>query len=177
MNQSLRSRLPAAVVLAFASAGPLLAAARPEPAPARPAPVRVPLPEARRLVELMDDIYHAGVLTTHQMYVQEPGLPAAVTWAKQVIGKVKARGWPEARIFAATDRPLNPDNNPVDPFERAAIAAFRAGKPNLEKVEGDALRYASPIRVVDRSCLTCHVRNREGDLLGGVSYRVLLERK
>lgn len=136
--------------------------------------VRVSLPEARRMVRLMDDIYMTGVLTTHQMYVQEPGVPAAVTWGKQVLQKVKSRGWPEARIFDASGRPLNPENRPAAGFETEAASAFLKGGGIQEKETRDALFYATPIRVSDRSCITCHVRAKPGDVLGGVSYRVLL---
>jgi hypothetical protein len=167
------SQLLAGVVLALASSSLLGVAADPAPAPVET--VRVPLPEAKRLVRMMDDIYFAGVLATHSMYVQEPGVPAAVTWAKQVIAQVKKRGWPDARIFATVDRPLNPENHPVDDFEREATAAFRKGQPHFEKVEGDTLRYATELRLVDKTCVTCHVKGKPGDLVGGVSYKVLLK--
>jgi hypothetical protein len=162
-----------AVVLMSSSvllAGSLAAAQ--QPPPKRPEPL--PLDEAKRMVRMMDDIYKAGVLTTHRMYVQDPGTAAAVTWAKQVIAEVQRKGWPEARIFASTDRPLNPENRVSDAFEREALEAFRQGKTVFEKVEPGQLRFASDIRVTEKSCLTCHVRNKEGDLLGGVSYRALL---
>jgi hypothetical protein len=162
--------------LSVAALGTVLsvsAAAGTEKVPAAP-PVRVSLDEGRRMVRMMDDIYKAAVITTHRMYVQDPGTPAAVIWAKQVVREVHRKGWPEARILAAVERPLNPENYPADPFERQAIQAFRSGKPSFEKVEPGSLRYATEIRIDDRTCLTCHVHNREGDLLGGVSYRVPL---
>jgi cation diffusion facilitator CzcD-associated flavoprotein CzcO len=55
---------------------------------------------------------------------------------------------------------------------------IRVGHPveACEKVEGGTLRYASEIRITDRGCLMCHPRNKEGDLVGGVSYRALLAR-
>jgi len=171
------------VVLALATgvlAGALVwrggpAGAAPKAAAAsNPSPVRLSLAEARRTVRLMDDIYRIGVLTTHTMYVREPGVPAAITWGKQVLGQVNAEGWPQARIFAASDRPLNPENNPKDAFEREAIQAFKQGKTRVEQQEPGVLRYASEIRIGDKSCLTCHVRNKEGDLLGGVSYHAFL---
>jgi len=142
-----------------------------EPPPER---VRLPLPEARRLVSLMDDIYRHGVLTTHSMYVQGPGVASAVTWGKQVMKQVEARGWPEARVFDATGRPLNPENKPLNGFERDAVQAMLKGRVSLEKVEPKVLRYATAIRAVDKSCLSCHVRSKQDDLLGGLSYQVLL---
>ena len=95
---------------------------------------------------MMDDIYQAGVLTTHQRYMRElPACPAAVTWAKQVIGKVKARGWPEARIFAATDRPLNPENNPGNSFERAGHRSI----PGRETTPREGRGRRTPLRQPD----------------------------
>ncbi|MFN3651678.1 MAG: DUF3365 domain-containing protein [Armatimonadota bacterium] len=147
----------------------LAAAGSSAPAKAAPPPS---LAEAKRLVRMMDDIYQAGVLSAHKMYVQEPGVPAAVTWAKQVIGQVKEKGWPEARIFATTDRILNPENKIETAFEREAAAAFRKGMPRFEKIDGDVLRYATEIRVVDQACISCHNKEKIGDLLGGVSYQI-----
>jgi hypothetical protein len=156
-----------------AAAAALLLAVAVAAAPSRPAgPDTQPrsLEEAKRMVRMMDTIYVTGVLTTHRMYAHEPGTAAAVAWGKQVVKEVNARGWPKARIFAATNHPLNPDNAPADDFERAAAAAFVSGKSTLEKVAGARYRYATPIRVTEQSCLSCHVRNKVGDLLGGVSY-------
>lgn len=170
----MRSRTSLRGVAAMAGgAAAVLASAALALAPAAP-PADPPLTlvEARRLIRMMNDIYVAGVFKTHSMYVHDPGTPAAVTWAKQVIREVRGKGWPEARIFAATDRPLNPENAVEGDFERRALAAFRAGKPDLERANGGMLYYSVPIRIQDQSCLTCHVRARPGELAGGVSYRI-----
>jgi hypothetical protein len=140
-------------------------------------PQTVSLAEGRRLVRMMNDIYINGVLTTHSMYVHDAGVPSAVTWAKQVLRKVEAKGWPKAHIFDATDRPLNPENNPRDAFEKEAVNVFKTGKAELEKTTGSTLRFAVPVRVPDESCITCHVRAKVGDLLGGVSYSVPMSKK
>lgn len=161
-------------VLAAAAIGvaiSLSAAAAPEK---NPEPVRMSLPEARRTVRMMDDIYKAAVVHTHQMYVQDAGTPAAVIWAKQVFKSINGKGWPAAHMLASGDRPLNPENSPSDAFDKEAIRAFQAGKPTFEKVEGNTLRYATEIRILDQKCLMCHVHNKNGDLVGGVSYRALL---
>ena len=163
--------LTGAVSLALV-AGISSATSAPSTSPTRSAPLPT-LTEARQRVRMMDDIYVTGVLATHKMYVRDPGTPAAVTWAKQVFRGVRGKGWPEARILNGADRPLNPENDPTDAFEREAVAAFRAGKRSVERVEGGTLRYATPIHVVDESCIQCHVRAKRGDLLGGISYRAL----
>lgn len=146
-------------------------------APEKNAPTprkRMELAEARRTVRLMNDIYVTGVLTTHEMYVREPGNPAAVSWGKQVIRQINAKGWPDAHIFDLTGRPLNPDNRPLDAFEKEAGVLFKSGKPAAEQIDRRSLRYATSIRITDASCLGCHVRSKVGDLLGGISFRVEL---
>lgn len=171
-----RSRLVVLAVLSAAVVLSILRAVTAAPKPA-PAPVeRVSLAEARRQVRMMDDIYQAAVLSTHKMYVQDPSTPAAVIWAKRVINRMKGKGWPEARIFATHDRPLNPENAPADDFERAATAAFKQGKSRFEQVTPTELRYATDLRILDEKCIMCHVRSKQGDLAGGVSYRVPLAR-
>lgn len=147
--------------------------AAPQPKTNTPAE-RVSLAEARRQVRMMDEIYKTAVIAAHKMYVQDPGTPAAVIWAKQVINQMKGKGWPDARIFATHDRPLNPENAPADGFERAATTAFKQGKASFEQVTPGEYRYATDIRIVDEKCIMCHVRSKQGDLTGGVSYRVPL---
>ena len=140
-----------------------------------PAVRSLSLEEARRTVRLMNDIYVTGVLTTHRMYAHEAGTAAAISWGKQVIKEINSRGWPTARVFATHDRPLNPENLPVDAFEKEASAAFGKGQAAFEKVAGTSFRYATAIRITEESCLTCHVKNKVGDLIGGVSYQAVLK--
>lgn len=170
-----RQRAAVLAALTLALAASVLRAAAVSAAPKTAAPVKaeaVSLAEGRRQVRMMDDIYKAAVISTHKMYVQDPGTPAAVIWAKQVIKQLEGKGWPESRLFASHDRPLNPENAIADDFERAAAVAFKSGKTSFEQVKGGELRYATDIRIIDRKCVMCHVRNKEGDLLGGVAYRI-----
>jgi len=166
----MRPLLPLLAVALLALPVASLRAADPPPTPQQP----VTAAEARKLTRMMDDIYVAAVLTTHRMYAREPGTAAAVAWGKQVIRQVNRKGWPEARIFGAPERILNPDNLPATDFEKAALAAFRSGKKSFEQTAGGRYRYATAIPVTEASCLSCHVKNKEGDLLGGVAYTQLL---
>jgi hypothetical protein len=161
-----RPRPLRAGVLATLALITLPALARGAPPSTPTPPLRLPLPEARRTVRMMDDIYKAGVISTHRMYVQDPGTASAVAWAKQVLKEVKAKGWPETRIFTTSERPMNPENRAADPFERDAGLAFNQGKASFERVEGGVLRYATPVRATEKSCL-----------LGGLSYRALLTQR
>lgn len=153
------------------------AGVRSDPAPAAPKPQPLSLEEARRTVRLMNDIYVTGVLTAHKMYAHEPGSAAAIAWGKQVIKEVNGKGWPKARVFAFTDKMLNPENQVADDFEKQAAAAFGKGQPTFEQVTPGSYRYATPIRLAAESCLTCHVRNKLGDLVGGVSYEAVLAKR
>ncbi len=166
--------LRAAVGMGAGLAVGLAAAAVPGGAEEPVKPVALPLSQARQMVRMMNDIYLSGVIATHKMYVQDPGMPAAVTWGKQVIRQVRAKGWPDAHIFDTTGRPLNPENSPKDAFEKEAVAAFTAGKKELERTDGGVYRLAVPLRILDESCVKCHVRAKPGDLVGGVSYEVRL---
>src|SRR3569833_1997848 len=120
-------RVTKITVLAAAALGvavSLSAAAAPQKTPE---PVRMSLPEAHRAVQMMDDIYKAAVVHTHQMYVQDAGTPAAVIWAKQVFKSINGKGWPAAHMLASSDRPLNQELSPSDAFDIEAIRAFQAG--------------------------------------------------
>ena len=94
---------------------------------------------------------------------------------KIVLREVAAKGWPESRILNTTGRPLNPENTARDQFERDAVKALMSGKKSFERVEADAYRYAVPIPIVDKTCLTCHVRSKVGDVVGALSHRILLK--
>lgn len=165
------------ITAALAAGGLLLTtfvAAGAQPA-AQPEIRPLSLDEARRTVRLMNDIYVTGVLTTHRMYAHEAGTAAAISWGKQVIREINTKGWPRARVFATTERALNPENQPADAFEKDAGTAFGKGQPAFERVSGNTYRYATPIRITMDSCLSCHVKNKVGDLIGGVSYQAVLK--
>lgn len=147
-----------------------------------PAPVRMPLAQARQTVDLLNDAYVNAVVVTHSTYVKDRGTPAAATMARRVFASMKAKGWPETRWLSTTGRPFNPDANPRDQFERDAVAALKAGKPRFERVEraagGAHLRVVTLVPLVDQSCAMCHTRDKVGDPIGGLAYIVpLLEEK
>ena len=77
----------------------------------------------------------------------------------------------------ATGTPFNPDNNPVDKFERKAIKAMLSGSTyfeKIEKIEGkDHLRAATSVHAVMKGCISCHPdRGSLEDLLGAISYSI-----
>ncbi|WP_286177649.1 c-type heme family protein [Rhodopirellula sp. JC639] len=55
---------------------------------------------------------------------------------------------------------VNVDHQADDEFEKAAVAALKAGKPRHEAVEPSRYRFAGPIRLASQ-CLKCHVKHRK----------------
>ena len=49
------------------------------------------------------------------------------------------------------------DHEPKDAFEKAAAKAIARGEPNFERVENGVFRRATPISLMDRGCLGCHL--------------------
>jgi len=139
--------------------------------------VTMPLAQARQTVDMLNDVYVNSVVLVHGTYVKDRGTVAAATVARQLFETMAKKGWPETRWLSTTGRPFNPAHNPKDTFEKDAIAVLKQGKPRFERVEGDQLRVATLVPIVDKSCLLCHTKNQVGDPIGGLSYTVQLKGK
>jgi hypothetical protein len=144
--------------------------------PAAPKPVKMSLPQARQTVDMLNDLYVNAVVLTHGTYVKDRGTPAAAVVARKVFGAMSAKGWPETR-WLSTGQPFNPDAKPKDQFERDAVAALKKGQAKFERIEGDRLRVATLVPLVDKSCQMCHTKDKVGDPIGGLSYTVHLSGK
>jgi hypothetical protein len=141
----------------------------------RPAqPVKMSLEQARQTVDMLNDLYVNAVVLTHSTYVKDRGTPAAAVVARQVFKAMADKGWPQTRWLNTTGRPFNPDSNPQDQFEKDAAAALKKGQARFERVENGQLRAATLIPLVDKSCQMCHTRDKVGDPIGGLVYRVPL---
>jgi hypothetical protein len=140
------------------------------------APSRMPLDQARKTVDMLNDLYVNSVVLTHNTYVKDARTTAAATVARQVFKAMKDKGWPQTRWLSTTDRPFNPDAKPADVFERDAVAVLKKGQARFERVEDDKLRVATLVPLVDKSCLTCHTKDKVGDPIGGLSYTVFLSK-
>ncbi len=138
-------------------------------------PVRMPLDEARRTVAMLNDAYVNAVVGMHTTYVKDAGSTPAASVARQLFVAMKKQGWPETRWLSTTGRPLNPDAAPKDAFERDAVAALNKKQARFERVEKGRLRVVTVIPLVDKSCQTCHARDKVGDPVGGLSYTVYLK--
>lgn len=138
-------------------------------------PERMSLAEARRTVSMLNDLYVNAVLAIHGTYVKDRGSVPAATAAKAVFKAMTEKGWPTTRWLSTTGRPLNPDHNPKDAFERDAIQALKKNQARFERVQGDQLRVATLVPLVDKSCQSCHSKDKVGDPIGGLSYTVALK--
>jgi hypothetical protein len=140
-------------------------------------PQKMSLAQARQTVSMLNDLYVNAVVLTHGTYVKDRATVPAATVARQVFGAMSKKGWPQTRWIATTGRPFNPDANPKDKFEKDAIAALNKGTARFERVEGNTLRVATLIPLVDKSCQMCHTKDKVGDPIGGLSYTVQLTGK
>jgi len=137
-------------------------------------PVKMPLPQARQTVSMLNDLYVNTVVLTHGTYVKDRGTVASATVARQIFEAMTKKGWPETHWLSTTGRPFNPANNPRDSFEKDAVAALKKGEVRFERVEAGRLRVATLVPLVDKSCQMCHTRDQVGDPIGGLSYTVQL---
>ncbi len=136
------------------------------------------LGDARKKVQMLDDLYKTFIVLITAEYVDDPSVLPAATLAKRVFESMSKKGWHKARLLDATGTPFNPDNNPRDEFERDAIKAMVSGESYYEKAEKidgkDFLRAATSVRAVMKGCITCHPDKKFGDLLGAISYSIPL---
>ncbi len=135
------------------------------------------LAQARQTVAMLNDLYVTAVVGIHSTYVKDAGTPAAALVARQVFKAMDEKGWAQTRWLSTTGRPFNPDANPADDFERSAVAALKKGTARFEKVVNGELRVATLIPLVDKSCAMCHTKDKVGDPIGGLSYRIKLNGK
>ncbi len=137
------------------------------------------LDHARKTVRMLDDLYKTYIVLITEEYVDDPSVLPAATLSKRVFGSMNKKGWHKVKLLDATGTPFNPENNPVDAFERDAINAMISGRTYFEKIEtvdGKAhLRAVTSVHAVMKGCISCHPSSRVGDLLGGIAYTIALE--
>ena len=134
--------------------------------------------QARREVRLVDDIYKTAIVFMNDVYVVDENSVAAGDTARHLFEAIKAKGWHEARLIAATDDVLNDENVPTGNFEKAAIKKIKKGETYYDEVVTENgkkyLRAATLVPVVNEKCILCHPGNKVGDVLGAISYRIPL---
>ena len=137
------------------------------------------LDHARKTVRMLDDLYKTYIVLITEEYVDDPSVLPAATLSKRVFKVMNEKGWQKVKLLDATGTPFNPENNPVDAFERDAINAMISGRTYFEKIEtidGKAhLRAVTSVHAVMKGCISCHPSSRVGDLLGGIAYNIPME--
>ena len=137
------------------------------------------LDHARKTVRMLDDLYKTYIILITEEYVDDPSVLPAATLSKRVFKVMNEKGWQKVKLLDATGTPFNPENNPVDAFERDAINAMISGRTYFEKVEtidGKAhLRAVTSVHAVMKGCISCHPSSSVGDLLGGIAYNIPME--
>jgi hypothetical protein len=136
----------------------------------------------RKQVQVLDDIYKSAIVIITEHYVDETSGLAAGAAFQKLFDAVKQKGYHEVRLLDATGEPYEAKNLPKDEFEKAAIAALKAGKPSPEQiVEKDGkrfLRTATPIPVVMKKCVMCHPAYEKvpaGQAIGALGYTIPIE--
>lgn len=140
------------------------------------------LARTRKQVKMLDDLYKTVIVMITENYVTEKSDLAAGAAFQHVFAAMKKAGHHEVRLLDATGDPYGEKNVARDEFEKAAIAALKAGKPGYEQVvEKDGQRYlrtATPIPVVMKKCTLCHPayeNAKPGEVIGSLSYTMLVE--
>lgn len=136
----------------------------------------------RKQVKVLDDLYKTVIVMITDNYVTEKSDLAAGAAFQHVFAAMKKAGHHEVRLLDATGEPYEEKNVAKDEFEKAAIAALKAGKPQYEQVvEKDGkrfLRVATPIPVVMKKCTLCHDNYNDakpGEPIGALGYTVPIE--
>ena len=118
------------------------------------------LKRAQKQAKMLDTLYKTAIVLITENYVDGSESLAAGDAFQALFKAMKDNGFHEVRLLDATGDAYDPDNEAKNEFEKKAIKALLAGKPNYEQVveEGDQ-RYlwsATPIPVVMDKCTICH---------------------
>jgi len=136
----------------------------------------------RKQVQMLDDIYKTAIVLITENYVDESSDLAAGAAFQKLFDAMRKKGYHDVRLLDATGEPYNEKNLPRDGFEKAAIAALKAGKPTYEEVVNEGgkrlLKVATPIPVVMKKCTLCHPAYEKaaaGQPIGALGYTLPVE--
>src|SRR5262245_54301222 len=136
----------------------------------------------RKQVQMLDDLYKTAIVLVTENYVDEASDLAAGSAFQKLFEAMRKKGHHDVRLLDATGDPYNEKNQPRDDFEKAAIAALKAGKPTYEQVviqDGKQfLKLATPIPVVMKKCTLCHPAYEKvaaGQPIGALGYTIAIE--
>jgi len=140
------------------------------------------LARTRKQVQMLDDLYKTAIVLITENYVDESSDLAAGAAFQKLFQAMHKKGHHEVRLLDATGEPYNDKNQPRDDFEKAAIAALKAGQPTYEQVVTQNgkqyLKLATPIPVVMQKCTICHPAYEKaaaGKPIGALGYTIAIE--
>ncbi len=140
------------------------------------------LARTRKQVQMLDDLYKTAIVLVTEHYVDESSDLAAGAAFQKLFEAMRKKGHHDVRLLDATGQPYDEDNLPRDDFEKAAIAALKAGKPTYEQVVTQNgkqfLKLATPIPVVMQKCTLCHPAYEKvasGQPIGALGYTIAIE--
>ncbi len=140
------------------------------------------LARTRKQVQMLDDLYKTAIVLVTEHYVDESSDLAAGAAFQKLFDAMRKKGHHDVRLLDATGQPYDDDNAPRDDFEKAAIAALKAGKPTYEQVVTQNgkqfLKLATPIPVVMQKCTLCHPAYEKapaGQAIGALGYTIAIE--
>jgi len=136
----------------------------------------------RKQVLMLDDLYKTAIVMITENYVDESSDLAAGAAFQKLFEAMRKKGHHDVRLLDLTGQPFNDKNLAKDEFEKAAIAALKAGQPTYEKiVDENGQRYlkkATPIPVVLKKCTLCHPayeKAKPGEAVGALSYTLQVD--
>jgi hypothetical protein len=140
---------------------------------------KVTAEQARREVRIVDDLYKTAIVFMNDVYVVDENSVAAGETARHLFDAMKTKGWHEARLIDGTGEPLNDENEPTGDFEKKAIKKILKGETYYDEVVREDgqnyLRAATVVPVINDKCVICHPGSKVGDVMGAISYKVLLK--
>lgn len=163
---------------------------KPAPAPKRapraaaPAPAPKPgdsstgvsLEEARRSVEMLNEVYQLTLQEIHRRFPVDSGQPVvAALVIRDIQKRMNTRVGPQSRFLAVDLRAMNPDHAPKDAFEREAAEKLAAGARRWEVIENGRLRVATVVPL-GGTCFPCHSTSTGGIGRAAISWTVPLAR-
>jgi hypothetical protein len=136
----------------------------------------------RKQIQMLDDLYKTAIVLVTENYVDESSDLAAGAAFQKLFEAMRKKGHHDVRLLDATGQPYNEKNLPRDDFEKAAIAALKAGQPTYEEVvnkDGKRfLKVATPVPVVMKKCTLCHPAYEKaaaGQPIGALGYTLEIE--
>jgi hypothetical protein len=144
-----------------------------------PEPDREAVRRAHDMVKLLDDLHKGYVVNITATYVKAQERTPAAHVAKKVFAHSEKNGGPRVRLIDATGSPINKANVAQSDFEKRAIRELSKGATYFSEIgrkkDRPVLLAATPVPVVMQQCIACHPGYKEGELLGALTYEVLIK--